>query len=130
MLRSKSIPVALIALVALSGCSGDPSQLPDPVEISGTVTTADGKPVKDVQLVLRPKGSGHTAGCALGSDGQFKVSAIPGEFMFFFQPMEDAKADKGKVKAGFAAVPKAYQDVNVEHTVSLSSGGSNKIQLK
>jgi hypothetical protein len=124
------IYLIVAAATAISGCGGEARKLPDPVEISGTVTTADGKPVKDVQLGLRPKGEGQPAGCALGADGSFTVSAIPGDFLFFFAPLEDPKADKAKAKAGFAAVPKPYQEVNADHSVSLSAGGGNKIQLK
>lgn len=120
--------IGLAALVGLVvGCENQ--TMPDPVEISGTVTYADGKPVKDVQLVLRPKGEGHMAGGPLGPDGKFTVKAVPGEFMFYFQPLEGSK-DKGKVKSAFAAVPPAYQDVSADHTASLSSGGGNEIRLK
>lgn len=123
-----------IAFAVLSlgsfGCGTSASILPDPVEISGTVTFADGKPVKDVQLALRPKGEGHQAGCALKSDGTFTVKAIPGEFMFYFAPLEDPKADKAKARAGMNAVPAPYRDVSVDHTVSLRAGSGNKIELK
>lgn len=99
------------------------------VEVSGRVVTADGKPVKDVQLVLRPKGEGHPAECPLGTDGRFSVKAVPGEFMFCFQPLEGAKTDRAK-RSGFAAVPAKYQDVSVENTVNLNPGNSNEIRLQ
>jgi hypothetical protein len=112
------------------GCSSDPGRMPDTTEISGTVVTADGKPVKDVMLSLRPKGAGTQAGCALSADGKFTVKAVPGEFMFLFMPLEDPKADKAKVKAGMAAVPAKYQDVSVDHVVTLKAGGGNEIKLQ
>jgi hypothetical protein len=129
MTRTGVTMVTGLLACLLVGCGGA-KLLPEPVEISGTVTTADGKPVKDVQLGLRPRGAGHPAGCALGADGAFKVSAIPGEFVFFFAPLEDPKADKAKAKAGFAAIPKPYQEATAENVVTLSAGGGNKIQLK
>jgi hypothetical protein len=112
-----------------AGCGYEGLRMPDPVEISGTVVAADGKPVRDVQLVLRPLGEGHMAGGPLGPDGRFTVKAVPGEFMFYFQPLEGAK-DQAKAKAAFAAVPRAYQDVTTDHTVTLSAGGGNEIRLK
>ena len=118
---------AVAGLTAGLGCGVE--KMPDPVEISGTVKYADGKPVKDVQLVLRPKGEGHMAGGPLGPDGTFTVKAVPGEFMFYFQPLEGSK-DKTRVKSAFAVVPRSYQDVSVDHTVSLSTGGGNEIKLK
>lgn len=120
--------VAITGLTAGLGCGGV-EMMPDPVEISGTVTHADGRPVKDVQLVLRPMGEGHTAGGPLGPDGKFTVKAVPGEFMFYFQPLEGSK-DRARVKSAFAAVPRTYQDVSVDNTASLSSGGGNEIKLK
>lgn len=129
MMRAIFVAAAGFTL-ALAGCSGEPRKLPEPVEISGTVTTADGKPVKDVQLTMRPKGEGHPAGSPLAADGSFKLTTVPGEFMYFFVLSEDPKMDKGRAKAALAAVPAKYQEMNVEHTVSLSAGGGNKIQLK
>jgi hypothetical protein len=125
----RTVPVLGLCLALLTGCGDGVSRMEDPVEISGKATYADGRPVRDVQLALRPKGEGHPAGCALGSDGSFTVKAVPGEFMFFFQPLEGSK-DKAKVKAGFATIPTPYQDVNVDHTVKLKSGGGNEIKLK
>ena len=57
------------------------------------------------------------------------MKAVPGEFMFFFQPLEDPKL-KANAKPGFAVIPAPYQDVNVDNTVKLKSGGGNEIKLK
>jgi hypothetical protein len=127
MTRTIIALAALVGPVVGVGCGVE--KMPDPVEISGTVTYADGRPVKDVQLVLRPKGEGHMAGGPLGPDGTFTVKAVPGEFMFYFQPLEGSK-DKAKVRSAFAAIPQAYQDVSVDNTASLSSGEGNEIKLK
>jgi hypothetical protein len=127
-MRASLLAVGCAVLAA--GCSSDPGLMPATVEISGTVVTADGKPVKDVMLSLRPKGQGTQAGCALGADGKFTVKAVPGEFMFLFMPLEDPKADKARVKAGLAGVPAKYQDVSVDHVVTLKAGDGNEIKLQ
>lgn len=123
------IAMAFLAVISI-GCGSSVTLLPEPVEISGTVTFADGKPVKDVQLALRPKGDGHPSGCALKADGTFSVKAIPGDFMFYFAPLEDPKADKAKAKSGMNSIPVPYRDVSMDHSVSLKAGSGNKIELK
>jgi hypothetical protein len=123
-----AVVAAAVGLTA--GCGYEGQKMPDPVEISGTVAFADGKPVKDVQLVLRPKGEGHPTECPLGQNGTFTVKAVPGEFMFLFQPTQEGKVDRAKAKSAFAAVPPAYQDVSVDHTVTLAAGSGNQITLK
>jgi hypothetical protein len=122
--------LALFTMSAIAlGCGSEPKKLSDPSDMSGTVSI-NGKPVKNVQLALRPKGEGHMAGCAIGEDGKFSVKGIPGEFMVYFAPLEDPKADKSKAKAGFDAIPTKYRDVSVDHTVTLKAGDGNTIDLK
>ncbi|MBX9581585.1 MAG: carboxypeptidase-like regulatory domain-containing protein [Gemmataceae bacterium] len=127
-MRRLTAPV--LVLVGLAAGCGGPRMMEEPVEVSGTVARADGQPVSGVQLVLRPKGEGHPAGGPVAADGSFTVKAVPGEFMFYFQPIEDPKADRSAAQSKFRALPKEYQDVSVDHTASLSAGGGNRIQLK
>lgn len=124
--------IALAAAVAAglaAGCSSTPSQMTAPTEVSGTVTAADGRPVKDVQLVLRPVGEGHPATVVLPADGKFKVTVVPGEFLFLFEPVGDGKMDRAKAKAAFAAVPAKFQDVSMDNKIRLAAGGGNEIKL-
>lgn len=127
--RMIAAAAGLFAAGLLAGCGNQAEQLPSMADVGGTVTFADGKPVQHVQLVMRPKGDGHTAGCPLGSDGKFAVKAIPGEYMYFFQPTEDTKVDKAKAKSAFDAIPAKYRDPMLDRTVTLSAGDGNAIQL-
>jgi hypothetical protein len=123
--------LATVAAVALTaGCGYEGRTMPEPADICGTVTTAEGKPVKNVKLVLRPKVSGHPVETTLGPDGAFSVKAVPGEYMFLFEAASEGKVGRATVKSALAAVPAAYQDVTVDHTVTLNPGGGNEIKLK
>ena len=122
--------VAALSLLGLAAGCGGPRMMEEPVEVSGRVVGANGQPVGNVQLALRPKGDGHPAGGPVAADGSFSVKALPGEFMFYFQPLEDPKADRSRAKAAFASLPQQYQEVSVDNTVQLSAGAGNQIQLR
>jgi hypothetical protein len=107
--------------VALAGCGGDPPRMADRVKVHGTVTLADGKPIRDVMLTLQPTQTGHLAGFKVGADGRFSGEAIPGKYAFSLQPREGA--DRTKSLAALKQVPEKYRAPQLDHQVTIPSGG-------
>ena len=101
------------------GCSSDAVVKSSPVEVTGTVTTADGKPVKDATLSFLPNNSTQSpANFMLKADGKFSVKLIPGKYTYMFE---------GKT----AGVPAKYLQNEAAHAVEVpATGGVVDIKLE
>jgi hypothetical protein len=123
---TRSICLSIAVAIGLAGCGGGPGRVADPVPVKGQVTLANGRPLKDVMLTLQPLDAGHMAGFKVGSDGRFTGEAVPGKYAFFFAPQESkAPAEQQKLEAALQAVPEKYKAANMDHTVTVSSSGSD-----
>jgi 5-hydroxyisourate hydrolase-like protein (transthyretin family) len=88
---------------AAPGCGEKPG--PTLVPVSGTVKTADGKPVADAFVTLQPQSREKEAPTATGktdSEGKFKLmtgkkeGAVPGNYLVRISKANDADDDSGK----------------------------------
>jgi hypothetical protein len=112
----------LIGLV-LVGCSTNPGKNPDPVEVSGKVTSSGGKPVTDVVLNLQPVGIGGHA-TATVKNGEFKAAVIPGKYTYFFA--EGSKAPP----AAFRAIPEKYRAGAMDRQIEIKAGTVLDLKLE
>lgn len=112
--------LAAAALIGLVGCA--PGTKPNPIQVKGEVTFADGKPVKDVVLNLQPMDKGIQTIAKVGPDGKFNTELIPGKYNYFFTA-QDGKA------AAMNDIPEPYRSSHKNHTVQVS-GGDVIIKLK
>jgi hypothetical protein len=113
--------VSFVFLVGLIGCGG-PETLKDPVEISGTLKTPDGKPVPDVLVSFSPTTvNGSSAGFKTDDKGEFKGKVIPGSYIWLIGPSTD---DEKKAEAAMKGVPEKYRKTTdaSDRSVSISSG--------
>lgn len=116
----KLIPLLGLVLV---GCRVDPGKNPDPVEVTGQVTSATGKPVTDVVLTFQPVDRGATA-TAVVKNGQYKASVIPGTYTFFF-----AEGPKGVSPAGYNAIPEKYRAGSLDRKVEVKGAGEVNLSI-
>jgi len=110
--------IPLLAFVVV-GCSTNPGSNPDPVEVRGTVNVS-GKKITDVNLNLQPTGTGGQAIIAV-KDGEFKGSAIPGKYTYYFT--------EGKNATAFATVPEKYRAGSLDRQIEVKAGASLALTL-
>ncbi len=116
----RSFFVALLPLVVL-GCGESARPLAEPVDFSGKVTDAAGKPVGYMELALQPMdNTSRPAYAPVGADGTFKGKAIPGKYAYFFQLKGGAEATQ---------VPAKYRQGNKDASVQVSNGANLDLKL-
>ena len=106
----KLIPL-LVFVVA--GCTTNPGQNPDPVEVTGTITLG-GKKVTHVNLNLQPIGKTGGQAIMAVTNGEFKGSAIPGKYTYFIA--------EGKNPAAFTAIPEKYYSGSLDREIEVKAG--------
>ena len=113
---------ALLALTTLIlGCGPSIAAKADPVDVSGTVTNASGKPVGGVTLMFIPTTAMQTQGYfTLKADGKFSVKLVPGSYTYVFE---------GNVPA-INAIPAKYQSNDATHALEIPSAGAPALEIK
>ncbi|MBL8865090.1 MAG: carboxypeptidase regulatory-like domain-containing protein [Gemmataceae bacterium] len=88
------ILILAISLALLSGCGEPKVSMSDPVPVTGTVKTADGKPVPNVRVMLLTVNTQAGANGTTDAAGNFKLGtydnkegAIPGKYRVQLTPI-------------------------------------------
>src|SRR5262245_36182489 len=79
-----------VGAMALSSCTASNSKMLAPVAFSGSVVSADGKPVADLVISFHPQEAGNAGNrpsAALDKDGKFKLDGIPGRYKVTLAPI-------------------------------------------
>lgn len=113
----KRLLVFALLFVGL-GCGMNPGRVADPVSVSGKVTFADGKPVRDVILTLQPMDAGNMAGLKIGTDGAFRGDVVPGKYAYYLT------AQDGR-RGALAAIPEPFRSAHLDRTVEVKAGASD-----
>src|SRR5438477_8518761 len=121
---------AVIVLAGLAGFSGGS------VPVSGTVTTAAGKPVTGVFLVLMPVEGpkSNIRAFPLGADGEFHGEAQPGTYVYYISRMSVETDEDGK-PVNRADAPKqkrheqAFRKVPVSYRTPEGAGPNRKVEV-
>jgi hypothetical protein len=110
-------------MCAVIGCSSDPGQRPQPVDVTATVIGVDGNPLpKTAVVILQP--TGDQLPSKLVSEGKdFTAKAMPGVYMYY---IASAKGVDGPPPAG---VPAKYTTASKENTVEVVAGKPIEIKL-
>lgn len=117
--------VALFALFGLAGCGGYVSTTPGTeVDVTGTVTVADGKSLAGLNIAFQPGEAGaRPVSLPLKADGTFSGKMVVGKYLYYLAgksesdtkaeallskfPAEQRKADQGRsveVKGGALSI--------------------------
>ncbi len=119
-----------LGLLALAGC-GEPSvSMPSPVAVTGTVKTADGKPVAGVRVLLLTVNTKAGANGITDAGGSFKLStydnkegAIPGKYRVQLTPVMAGNKDETlKSQATLKSLPAKYTAEDTTLEVEVESG--------
>ncbi len=101
----RMIPLAL-AIALLGGCGEPKMSLSEPVPVTGTVKTADGKPVPNVRVMLLTVNTQAGANGVTDAAGNFKLGtydnkegAIPGKYRVQLTPI--LKGDKTETENSY-----------------------------
>jgi hypothetical protein len=122
----------LMAVCGLAGCSANPGKLPEAIDVNGTVTLADGKPVTNVQIEFTPSTSpGRPWNSRVDEAGKYTAKLTPGGYTFFFSKPDAKPAEKSKVEAAYKSIPEPYRTNSADHKVEVpASGGALDIKLQ
>lgn len=117
----KLIPLLGLALL---GCGVNPSKNPDPVEVTGKVAFATGRPVTDVTLNFQPVGDGGQAFAPV-KNGEFKGTVMPGKYTYYF-----TEGPRGSSPAAFTAIPDKYRAGALDRKIEIKPGSAVNITLE
>ena len=98
---------------AVIGCGGlDPGTQPSMVDVKGTVTGADSKPVTGVQINFQVLDGGTPATFTLDKSGGFSGQMTPGKYTYYFTANNDAQ---------LKPIPKQSHSGAVDRTIEVKS---------
>jgi hypothetical protein len=130
------LPLAL-GLFALAGCGEPRVSMSDPVPVSGSLKTADGKPVSNVRVMLLTVNTQAGANGITDAAGNFKLGtydnkegAIPGKYRVQLTPI--LKGDKAETEKSFATLktlPPRFAAEDTPLEVEVASGKTLEIVL-
>lgn len=126
----KRTTILALGLVALFGCGEPAVSMPAPVAVSGTLKTADGKPVGGVRVLLLTVNTKAGANGVTDAGGAFKLKtydskdgAIPGKYRVQLTPiMGGDKNETLKSQAVLKTLPPAYTAEDTTLEVEIESG--------
>ncbi|MFN6399790.1 MAG: hypothetical protein ACK449_07825 [Planctomycetota bacterium] len=105
----------MILICLFTGCQYKVAIMGEPVSVSGKLTK-DGKPLGNVTLMLQPVETGHMVPMAVGSDGAFKGTVVPGKYAYYL-----AASDGGDASA-LNALDASLQEAKMTRTVTVQPG--------
>jgi len=106
--------IVLFVGVSLIGCQYKVPLMNTPVDVSGKLTKG-GQALGNVTLMLQPLETGHPVPLAVGNDGSFKGTIIPGKYAYFLVAKEDGSSNLN-------GVDKSLMEANMTRTVKIEPG--------
>ncbi len=115
--------LTVVTLAGTLGCESAPPPRSEPVDVTATVTGADGKPLPaSLAVILQP--TGDTLPTRLTSTGSgFTGKAMPGSYVYY---INSAKGESVPVPK---EVPAKYTSPAAENTVEVKAGEPLTITL-
>ena len=106
----------LVAIALLfAGCQYKVPLMNTPVDVTGKLTKG-GQPLGNVTLMLQPLETGHMVPLAVGSDGAFKGTIVPGKYAYYLTAGDNGDAS---VLNGIDA---SLKEANMQRTVTVQAG--------
>lgn len=104
-------------LISFIGCQYKVPLMNTPVDVSGKLTKS-GKAIGNVTLMLQPLETGHMVPMAVGSDGSFKGTIVPGKYAFY------VAASDGGDPSSLSGIDAALKEASMDRTVIVQPGQS------
>ncbi len=126
-MRNIFCTVALLGVIGLAGCSSYKDTSPGTeVDVNGTVTGPDGKPLTGVNIVFQPAEAGtRPESIPLKPDGTFTTKMLVGKYLYFVAPKGDSDA---RGEAIVNKLPESYRKADTNRSIEIGSSG--KLTLK
>lgn len=105
----------MILICLFIGCQYKVAIMGEPVSVSGKLTK-DGKPLGNVTLMLQPVETGHMVPMAVGSDGAFKGTVVPGKYAYYLAPSDGGDA------SALNAIDASLQEAKMTRTITVQPG--------
>jgi|GEM_PF-470491 hypothetical protein len=112
------------------GCDVTPAKFHDPIDVTGSVTLADGTLVKNVILHFQPTGDGVMAKFPVGADGTFRGQLTPGRYTYYLGSREgDTGADDRNNEAALLVVPAQFREGSLDRQITVKPSDT-KLDIK
>jgi hypothetical protein len=115
--------ILLLMLMVLPACGPTVKPMGDMITAKGKLSKG-GAPVGNVTLTLQPLGNGHLAPLAVGTDGAFQGSLVPGKYAWFV-----GKSEAAESKATLESIDPKFYEADMGRTVEVKEGEDLKIDL-
>jgi hypothetical protein len=110
----------VILLFVLAGCGTRVVKNPDPIEISGKVQLAGGRPVTAVVFNLQPTAGGSQAVIPL-KNGEFKATVTPGRYTYY---ITEGSAKDPQAKESYSAIPAKFREGAMDRQIEIAAGAT------
>ena len=131
-MRRSFLAAGLVAAVGLVGCGPDTPVSTTTVDVTGTLTDAGGKPLKDVSVGLYPASLGaQPSGLKVAADGTLSGKVVAGDYLWSVAPVGEAKgAELKRSEAAVKAMPAGYAEPDQNRKVTIRAGEKLALQVK
>lgn len=110
-----------LALGCFTGCSSVSEKDEKVVDVSGSATGKDGKPLDGVGISFIPLSEGANTADMSVVKGKFSGKLATGKYTYFYI--------EGKNKAAYKAIPDGYKETNANRTFEVKSA-TDSLDLK
>jgi len=118
------LTLTILGMLILSGCSGSPVLLNDPVEVRGSVKRSSGAKVGDVNVTMQPLDAGQLSVLEVNESNRVAGKAIPGRYAYYVT----ANASKNSAKS-LATYPESMLSGNMDRVVTVAAGKEIELVL-
>ncbi len=115
--------VGAVGTGLMTGCGPKVGTRPEPIDVTASVTRADGKPLPaDLAVVLQPTGDTMPSRLVAKKTGEtFTGKAMPGKYMYYIATAKGDTTPKG--------VPEKCTSPSLENTIEVASGQQLEIKV-
>ena len=116
--------VVAVGMGWAAGCGPKVGTRPEPIDVTASVTGADGKPLPaDLAVVLQPTGDTLPSRLtAKQTGGAFTGKATPGKYMYYIATVKGDTAPK--------SIPTQYASASMDNEIDVAGGKQLEIALK
>lgn len=127
-MRRTALALAFACCLGLVGCTSyKTSETGSEVDVSGTVTGPDGKPITGLNIMFQPAEAGaRPESLVLKADGTFAAKMVVGKYLYYVAP---AKEGDPRAEAIWLKLPEGYRKADTGRSVEVKSAGALSLKF-